>query len=939
MEHKKDKKAYVVTHTHWDREWRYPLWENRMKLVELMEELLEVLDTNEGYRSYLLDGQCVMIEDYLKVKPQDKDRIMKYVKEGRLSIGPWYSLPDLYPIDGECLVRNLLKGIRYSDSLGGHLNVAYESFGWGQTAQFPQIYKEFGLDTVIVAKNVSKDRAPNSEFMWESPDGTQVLATRLGECARANFFMNSYIPIMYGMPYLSEEFRYKWGTMGMVYHQGDENNYYRDYFKMDDTGVIHDNMIKESIQVALNSTEATVCKSHRVLMNGSDSTTSQPEIVNIIKKANECFDDVEFIHASIEEYVDKLKELIDIDKLNVVKGELRDGPANSCSANALATRPYIKMLNKKVQNELLYTAEPLSIASCMLGTKYEKEFLDIAIKYMLLSHAHDSINGVTQDKTVEDVLYMLNQSLEIGQVISNTACKNIIKNIDMSKFKEEDILFIAINPTSRQRREIAKVYADIPQEYNVWDFKIEDQAGNTMDLQHVERYEQVTPVDDLHSRPWPFYSDRHCFYFDTDIIPAGGYKVYKLVPDKKFNRDGVFWPQMRKSSGINICDGVNTLENEFLKVIVGGNGSINVYDKSMNKWYKNLNYFEDTGDCGDYWIYFPPYNNKTYNSLGSSSRIWVEDNGPISATIGAEIKMILPAYGHRAENGIKGESKRSAEEKEVCITCYYTLKKDSKKVDVKLKIDNTVENHRMRVMFDSEINAKNIDAAGHFTVDQRPINPMRDNTGEYYPEMQTLPQQYFVDISDGNNGLGIINNCFTEYEAINNDKNTVAITLFRSVKNIICTEFRSAGVFNHQKGGQSQGGLEFNYAIYPHSGNWEQSDIYEMAQNFNVPLKIIQTCRNKGGILPLEQSFYKVEPKNLIMTTFKKAEDRDSYIMRLYNPTGDIIEGEICLYTDIKKANLVNLNEQVLKKLDVVNQHSVHIKVENNKIVTIEFIV
>lgn len=213
MEHKKDKKAYVVTHTHWDREWRYPLWENRMKLVELMEELLEVLDTNNEYRSYLLDGQCVMIEDYLKVKPQDKDRIMKYVKEGRLSIGPWYSLPDLYPIDGECLVRNLLKGIRYSDSLGGHLNVAYESFDWGQIAQFPQIYKEFGLDTVIVAKNVSKDRAPNSEFMWEGPDGTQVLATRLGECARANFFMNSYIPIMYGMLYLSEEYKYKWGRV------------------------------------------------------------------------------------------------------------------------------------------------------------------------------------------------------------------------------------------------------------------------------------------------------------------------------------------------------------------------------------------------------------------------------------------------------------------------------------------------------------------------------------------------------------------------------------------------------------------------------------------------------------------------------------------------------------------------------------------------------
>jgi len=103
-------------------------------------------------------------------------------------------------------------------------------------------------------------------------------------------------------------------------------------------------------------------------------------------------------------------------------------------------------------------------------------------------------------------------------------------------------------------------------------------------------------------------------------------------------------------------------------------------------------------------------------------------------------------------------------------------------------------------------------------------------------------------------------------------------------------------------------------------------------------LKTIQTCRNNGGSLPLEQSFYKVEPKNLVMSTFKKAEDKESYIMRLYNPTGECIEGEISLYANIKEAYLVNMNEEVLKELDVANQHSVHIKVESNKIVTIEFV-
>ncbi|MDD4297281.1 MAG: alpha-mannosidase, partial [Ruminiclostridium sp.] len=128
MSNKKDI-GYVVPHTHWDREWRYPLWQNRILLTGFMEELLQILDTNPEYKCFVLDGQSVIIEDYLEVRPKDTERVCKYIKEGRISIGPWYTLPDLYPIDGECLVRNLLKGIRYSNSLGGHLKVGYNSFG------------------------------------------------------------------------------------------------------------------------------------------------------------------------------------------------------------------------------------------------------------------------------------------------------------------------------------------------------------------------------------------------------------------------------------------------------------------------------------------------------------------------------------------------------------------------------------------------------------------------------------------------------------------------------------------------------------------------------------------------------------------------------------------------------------------------------------------
>ncbi len=929
--------GYIVPHTHWDREWRYPVWQSRMLLVQFMKELLDILDEDPEYKSFVLDGQSVIIEDYLEVRPGDRDKLVKYIKAGRISIGPWYTLPDLYPVDGECLIRNLLKGTRYSNSLGGHLKVGYNSFGWGQTAQFPQIYKGFGMDIIIAAKNVSKDRAPESEFLWESPDGTGILTTRLGQHARGNFFMNSYIPILQGMYYLAEDYKFDWEKAGVVYHQADEQSFFQDHFKLEGTGSIHKELVRDSVQTAWEGTEETTVKAHRLLMNGSDFSTPQPQLTEIIRLANEAFEDKEFVNSTLEEYTDKLKALVEPSKLKVVRGELRDGPASSCSSNALATRSHIKRLNKKVQNSLLNYTERLSVMGGMVGIEYQKEFIDIAIKYMLLSHAHDSINGVTQDKTVNDTVYRLNQALEISETVTNKVCSELIKRIDTSSFGSKDILIALFNPSSSAQSEIVKVYIDIPQEYSVWDFDIVDGNNRRMEKQLVFRKEEVVPVHELNSRPWPFYADRFCFYMDTGEMPCCGYKVFKVVPGNYFNRKTVFWAEMRTSHGDCLSESLDTMENEYLKVKVEGNGTVSIMDKASGRVYGNLNYFEDAGDCGDYWVYYPPYHNKVYSSKGCPARIWQEDNGALSATIGVEIKMKVPAFALRPENSIKGESRRSGEEREMTFTCRYTLKKGSKRVDARLKVDNTAEDHRVRLMFDTGIKAEFSDAAGHFTVDRRPVCPPKDKNGKFFPEMQTLPMQSFVDLSDGKNGFAILNNCFSEFEAVNNGEGTLSITLFRSVRNIICSEFRSAGAFPHEKGGQSPGAQEYAYSIYPHEGDWSQAEAYAEAERFNLPPKIVQTSGSKGD-MPLEHSFLSVKPSSLVISALKRSEDRNSYILRVFNPTGDKVYGNISICAAIKEAYITDLNENRLESLTVEQEHNMTAEVGSSKIITLEFI-
>ena len=928
----------VVPHTHWDREWRYPIWKNRMLLVEFMDQLLDILEKDAAYRCFVMDGQCVVIEDYLEVRPENAGRVRGAIAAGRLAIGPWYTLPDLYPLDGECLVRNLLKGIRVAKELGGHLGIGYNSFGWGQTAQFPQIYAGFGFDFVIAAKYVSKARAPRCEFWWEAPDGTRILASRLGKEARANGFFHAYIPVRFGMDYESDEYRFRWGKTGQVYHRANAEECHEDYFRVDRERGYHRKRIRGAFQAAWNAMDETLAPDYRLILDGSDFTTPQPILTRMISDANAVFDDKEFRLGTLEEYAAELRKRLKGKKVPVVKGELRDGPASHCSGNALATRIHIKQLNKRAENALIRRAEPLASLLTLMGEAYPASFLEIAWKHLLQAHPHDSINGVTQDKTVEDNLNRLSQALEIAEAVFERSVSRLIQRMDLSRFEPADQLLLIVNPLPHPAREILRISVDTPKEENVWDIGLAGPDSKPLDVQFVSREEKTCPVNDLEARPWPFHFDRHVVYVDPGEIPASGYKVLRVIPRKRFEREAEWWPEMRTSTGQDLARTAHTLENEFLKVEVQRDGTFSLTDRKSGRTIRNMHYFEDTGDAGDYWAYYPPYNNRTFLSIGGPARIWLEDNGPLSATIGVEILLEIPARAILPEKTVIGQSCRSEETRQLTITSRLTLRRGARRLDIRTRVQNTAEDHRLRVMIATDIRADHADSGGHFTVDRRPVIPPRDENGEFYPEMQTLPQQMFVDVSDGENGLAVVQNSLTEYQLLDDEPRTLALTLFRSVRNRICTEKRSTGHFPHQKGGQLLQALEFEYAVYPHAGDWSEGCVYAQALSLNAPPAAFQISPRKGGTLPLETSLFSVEPPDLIVSALKKAEDRDSIILRLFNPTGKTVDGRIRLHAPIRQAFLTNLNEERLEERPVVRKRRLDFTVDPNRIVTLEII-
>src|ERR671916_576638 len=150
--------VHLVPHTHWDREWYRPFQSFRMQLVDLVDRVLEMLETEPEF-AFTLDGQLATVDDYL-------------------AIGPWQILMDEFLVSGETLVRNLEMGWRRAEDFGGPMRVGYLPDMFGHIAQMPQLLRSAGIGDAVVWRGVP-GAVDRHAFRWESPDGSWVRAEYL----------------------------------------------------------------------------------------------------------------------------------------------------------------------------------------------------------------------------------------------------------------------------------------------------------------------------------------------------------------------------------------------------------------------------------------------------------------------------------------------------------------------------------------------------------------------------------------------------------------------------------------------------------------------------------------------------------------------------------------------------------------------------------------
>ena len=934
------KEIYIISNTHWDREWVYPSAETRLLLLDFMDNMLDLLDEQPEYHSFTMDSQTLCVQDYLDFRPERREQIERHVKSGRLLIGPWCSLPEEYIVSGESIVRNLVIGHKVAESLGGVTKVGYTPFSYGQTSQMPQIYNGFDIDTIIFYRGIN---TKYSEFIMRGPDGSELIGTRFGALSRFSYFFYVFRMVAYNMT--RDEALYDWrrGTLPFKL-AGDHHDNAHFYICDSDVTGWHTENIEIGAKKLLRDESQHFTTKYIASMQGFDSSEPDRREVGLIEETKKFLPGHVIKQSNLAEYMDKIKEEVAAGRCTpeVIEGESRNpnsvGKWTHLFGDVISSRVRIKLMNNANEQNVQRKAEPVCAIATTLGADYPGTVLDECWDNIMKNHPHDTICGAGVDQMEKDMLARGEQVNIFSSGLYRRALQKIQTRVDNSDLAENEIGLTVFNPSPFPRSEVVSVYIDLPDDCEYEDFTIRDTNGNRVDVQEVEFFPWGTLVRNLRDVSLQLHSERAKVHFEAKDVPPFGYRTYVVTHEE----DVVPKPMGR------MVTGVNQMENEFLKARFNSDGTMKITNKETGDVFDGMHYLEDTGDNGHSWMVLPPDENETITSHGANVYIAQMENGPVLARFRVDYHMVIPegleyiyneAYTGqkpRAQMVHPRATRRTERKKEMVVRSVFTLRRGAKVIEVETSVDNRCENHRLRVCFPTGIQAKTAASEAAFDVIERDVDITPDNNYWGRPN-PVLPMHRFVSFSDGEKGISFLNNGIREYESIPDDDRTVAITLFRAFTFRQPPILDRYDVYPEMKLAQCPGEMSFQYTIYPHKGDWVEAEVYKEADHVNLPLEVAQVGPH-GGDLPKSMSFMSIEPANLAISSFKKAERSEGLILRVFNPTWEDMEGSITFWQDIKEAWLTNLNEERREQLQPEGK-VLTLCVPKKKIMTIEMVV
>ena len=814
------RKVHFVLGTHWDREWHQTFQDFRYHLVKLIDELLEGWSDGSLQGPFQTDGQAIILQDYLEIRPERRALIEQRVKEGKFVIGPWYVMPDEFNVSGESLIRNLRLGRAIARDLGGIPSSAgYMCDIFGHISQMPQILDGFQIPAAFLWRGTNTEGKRN--LIWEGADGTRVAVYRFGAIAYCDY-------------------------AAQVRRARDhaETEYDLDSF----FDRLHSFLRKEAA-----GSDVTPLLAY----DGGDHLAWDQEAYALLQQWAQ-LDDPEFeiVHSSLDGYLAEM--LPQIDRIQThLQGELREpglerpGPGDTSFdtdeqwliPGVLSSRVRLKQANSECQTLLCQWAEPFSaMAHIFAGVPYPQGFLDVSWRWLIENHPHDSIDACSVDQVHKDMEYRFAQSQQISARLTTEALRTIAANV-AGEVAENELRVTVFNPLPRNAKQIVEIPLEIPADWPTFNenfgfepkpsFRIYDSQGVELAYQRLEQKINQTRVR-MRSYKFPEWIPYNQIRIALPLeTPALGYST--LTVQAGYKGEYTRYP---KVPGLALSH--NSMANEHLKVVIEPNGTLTMTDLANGQVYQQLLVLEDRADIGDGWYYGESVNDQAYTSTLSGGELALVHDGPFQATFLLRLTMHVPA-----EFDFK-ELRRSENTIPLVIVHHITLRKGQTFLEVETVVENTAEDHRLRVLFPSGARADTYLADSAFDVVERPIALRPDNHLYREMEVETKPQQTWTAVSDEHRGLAVISVGLLETAVRDLPTRPLALTLFRGTRRTVGT--------TGEPGGQEKGRLFFKYWILPIQGSPDPTKLSEMGQEIACGLRFAQ-------MQPEDISIYRKDPK------------------------------------------------------------------------------
>lgn len=661
-------KYCVISHTHWDREWYEPFEVFRLRLVQLIDHCLATLKKYPDF-VFHLDAQTVVLEDYLELRPSRRAELAGYIREKRLIVGPWYLQNDFYLTSGEATVRNLLVGMKLAEEFGACGQTGYMPDQFGLIPQIPQIMQEFGIQSVIFGRGYndyaySPDggctrRPRGTEFLWEAPDGSRVMAVHMKD----------------------------W-----------YNNAQRFSARIDRAErMVHN--IRESF-------EGWAQTPYLLLMNGVDHLEAQDDLLPILEQLNACLPEGEHIEQTdMDTYLAQVRQYLDEHHipLHIHRGAITGGHDEDILQGTHSSRIFLKQENVAAQDMLESKLEPLYTMLERFGASgaYEKETFDHMWKQLMKNHPHDSICCCGRDEIARHMADQYARLREMAGPLLRDGLRIAAEHTELAEKNRNGYLVQVANTTEFARGGLVQVTVDIPTSEGWTGIRLLDAQGQEVPC--IVLSERVTPRDTRSpvNLPGTIEVVRRKVLFHTGPLEPFAFRSYQVVSgDRTVERQ-------EPAQG-------STLENSALRVTVSPTGQVDVLVKKTGKTFCNVLDVEDAGDRGDSYLYRETGEARILGSAFPAEVRMTEQN-PFRQSL--EIRRVLPLpVGYDFKN-----RRRTPElaQNEVVLTL--SLEQNSRVLEISTRVDNRSENHRLRLMVRSGILSQVSYADTPYSVEQYDI--------------------------------------------------------------------------------------------------------------------------------------------------------------------------------------------------------------------------